>query len=294
MRFELAGSYSQLEPLLIEFKASTDLDLREFISLGYTNFDVICIGAGGGRGGGITVETGLNNKGGAGGGGGFHRVKGLLSVLPTTVAIVVGATGTLGVNHSQLANLTDGGDGGYSSFNSTTCRASGGKGGSKAHSSSNSVTTDADGGQGGIGNSITAGGGAAGGLAGTPTPSGPGTLGTNGANGGLVGNIGAGGGGGAGGVFTVAESTTVCNPATSGGNGSYIPGDIGVAGMGDQYLYEIPSTQQGPVIAGGGGGAKATPLTKLPTEYGHSGPTTQADYGKAGDPGVVVLLLTAE
>ena len=107
----------------------------------------------------------------------------------------------LGTEHaSNPALTTNGGDGGPSSFNDTTCRASGGKGGKRVQSNSVTVTTKAHGGEGGVGNRIIAGGGAAGGVAGTPSATGPGTPGTAGDDGTLFQNIGKGGGGGAGGV----------------------------------------------------------------------------------------------
>src|SRR5262245_42555540 len=187
MRFELSGSVVQPDPVVIKFSVSQTFDLAQYKAMGYTHFDVICIGAGGGMGGGIdTANTGtlVRNYGGAGGGGGFHRVRGLLSALPDSIPVVVGAGGSLGTEHaSNPASTTDGGDGGYSAFNDPTCRASGGKGGKRAQSNSTTVTTQANGGDGGLGNRTAAGGGAAGGTAGTPTATGPGTAGVAGADG---------------------------------------------------------------------------------------------------------------
>ena len=131
MRIELAGSLIVPDPLVMKFSANQDFVKAAYIALGYTHFDVICIGAGGGMGGGIdTNNTGtlVRNYGGAGGGGGFHRVRGLLSVLPTLCPVVVGVAGVVGTDHaSNPALTTNGGDGGYSSFNEPTCRASGGR-----------------------------------------------------------------------------------------------------------------------------------------------------------------------
>src|SRR4051812_17996896 len=128
MRFELAGSLIRPDPLLIKLEANASFDTLDFIEKGYTHFDVICIGAGGGNGGGIdTANTGtlVKNYGGAGGGGGFHRVVGLLSALPGSCSIVVGQAGANGTNHvSDPALTTNGADGGASIFNDTTCRAS--------------------------------------------------------------------------------------------------------------------------------------------------------------------------
>jgi hypothetical protein len=277
MRLELAGSLVRPDPLVLRYSSNDDFDPTDVIDLGYTHFDVICIGAGGGAGGGIdTANTGtlVRNYGGAGGGGGFHRVRGLLSALPALCPIAVGVAGAPGTQHaSNPALTTDGGDGGGSSFNDTTCRASGGKGGKRAQSNSTTVTTQAHGGDGGVGNRFIAGGGAAGGIAGTPTTPGPGTPGTPGTDGTFFQNVGKGGGGGAGGVVTY--SGPLNNPATAGGRGSYNPGDTSVYGPG----YPPNSN----VVGGIASGAKAAPLNGLPTVYGRS-----------GEAGIVVVRLTAE
>ena len=292
MRFELAGSLVRPDPLVIKFNANQNFDVQKYIDMGYTHFDVICIGGGGGMGGGInTANTGtlVRNYGGAGGGGGFHRVRGLLSALPASVPVVIGLGGVLGTEHaSNPALTTDGGDGGYSSFNDTTCRASGGKGGKKAQSNSLTVATQAHGGDGGIGNRIIAGGGAVGGIAGTPTATGPGVLGEAGADGTFFQNIGQGGGGGAGGVGKYGSGGITCNAATAGGRGAYNPGDTSVYGPGDSPGIDPNSGAQN-VVPGGASGAKASPLNGLPSIYGQS-------RGEllAGDLGAVVLRLTAE
>lgn len=292
MRLELAGSLIQPDPLVIKFTDNQDLDILQYIELGYTHFDVICIGGGGGMGGGIdTANTGtlVRNYGGAGGGGGFHRVKGLLSALPSEVAIIVGTGGSLGTEHASNPGFcTDGGNGGYSSFNGDTCRASGGKGGKKVASNSLTVTTDADGGEGGLGDRTTAGGGAAGGIAGTPTSGGPGTPGTNGTDGTLLQDIGQGGGGGAGGVGKYGSGGTTCNAATNGGRGSYNPGDTSVYGPGDLPGDDVSSGSLN-VVPGAASGAKASPVNGLPTVYGQS-----KGERVVSDPGTVIIRLTVE
>ena len=131
---------------------------------------------------------------------------------------------------SNPAVTTDGADGGASSFNATTCRASGGKGGKRVQSNSLTVSTQANGGDGGVGNRTIAGGGATGGVAGTPSATGPGTPGTAGVDGTFFSNVGKGGGGGAGGVGKYGGVT--CNAATAGGRGAYNPGDTSVYGPG--------------------------------------------------------------
>jgi Glycine-rich domain len=292
MRLELAGSLVHPDPLIIKFNSNQNFDVQKYIDLGYTHFDVICVGAGGGMGGGIdTANTGtlVRNYGGAGGGGGFHRVRGLLSALPAMVPVVVGAGGSLGAEHaSNPASTTDGGDGGASSFNDPTCRASGGKGGKRAQSNSLTVTTQAHGGDGGLGNRVIAGGGAAGGVAGTPTATGPGVAGAAGIDGTFFQDVGQGGGGGAGGVGKYGSGGTTCNAATAGGRGSYNPGDTSVYGPGDTPDAD-PSSGSQSVIPGGASGAKAAPLNGLPTVYGQS-----KGSRVVGDPGAVILRLTAE
>jgi hypothetical protein len=295
MRFELAGSLVHPDPLVIRFTSSQNFDVTKYRNLGYTHFDVICIGGGGGMGGGIdqaNAGTLVRNYGGAGGGGGFHRVQGLLSALPASVPVVVGAGGILGTEHaSNPASTTDGGDGGASTFNdgaTPTCRASGGKGGKRAKSNSLTVTTGADGGDGGKGDRILAGGGGTGGTAGTPTATGPGTPGKNGIDGTFFQNIGQGGGGGAGGVGKYGSGGTTCNAATAGGRGAYNPGDTSVYGPGDTPGADPTSGSQN-VIPGGASGAKASPLNGLPTVYGQS-----KGERLVSDPGIVILRLTAE
>ena len=290
MRFELSGSLVKPDPLVVRYQANGNFNPASYIDMGYTHFDVICIGAGGGRGGGIdTANTGtqIRSFGGAGGGGGFHRVRGLLSALPSSCPVVVGVGGNNGLDHaSNPASTTNGADGGGSSFNGTTCRASGGQGGKRVQSNSLTVTTQANGGDGGVGDRITAGGGGSGGVAGTPTATGPGTPGTNGSDGTFFQNIGKGGGGGAGGVGKYGGTT--CNAATSGGRGSFNPGDTSVYGPGDTPDPDSASGAAN-IVPGGASGAKASPLSGLPTIYG------QSQSGAAhGDPGIVILRLTAE
>ena len=99
MRFELAGSLVHPDPLVIKFTTNQNFDPSTYIDMGYTDFDVICIGAGGGMGGGInTGNTGtlVRSPGGAGGGGGLHRVQGLLSALPVTCPVVIGCCRNFG------------------------------------------------------------------------------------------------------------------------------------------------------------------------------------------------------
>lgn len=280
MRIELAGTLIRPEPLVLRLDADrVGFNVAGYTQEGYTNFEVICIGGSGGQGGGIDTGGGgtqIRSYGGAGGGGGFHRVRGLLSALPPAVNVVVGVGGTMGNDHSSDPNLTtNGGDGGFSSFNGPTCQASGGKGGLRVVSNSISAATEAHGGEGGIGNRTIAGGGGPGGIA-----SGPGVTGTAGTDGTLSStNIGKGGGGGAGGLGRYGIGTTFY--ATAGGRGSYNPNDTLVYGPGGPVYSEIQP--------GGASGAKATPLNGLPTVYGRSN-----GQRLAAGAGIVIIRLTAE
>lgn len=133
----------------------------EYAALGYTHYEVWCIGAAGGSGGNIFLggtqdeppAGAIMSYGGRGGGGGLHRVSGLLSELPASCPVTVGVVGQAGTDgngearkfpvedgsgnivHNQYYDNplwvppTPGQDGGASSFNEETCQASGGKGG---------------------------------------------------------------------------------------------------------------------------------------------------------------------
>ena len=290
MRFELAGTLVRPAPVSLYLANGSEFAPDDYIKQGYTNFDVICIGASGGAGGGInTAGTGTNirSTGGNGGGGGLHRVQGLLTALPALCPVVVGKSGTIGKDHiSDPGQTTDGGDGGYSSFNTTTCVASGGKGGRQVQTNSTTDSTLADGGVGGVGGSNVAGGGAIGGTAGTPTATGPGDPGVDGADGGWDGEIGEGGGGGAGGVGLYGTKVT-CNAATAGGAGSFDSGDLQVYGPGGSPSTEASSGASS-VTPGRASGAKAAPITGLTDIYGQS-----SHVAATNNVGLVVIRLTA-
>lgn len=285
MRFELSGNIARVGPQTLIFESSDDFDTLAYLDLGYTTLDVICIGGGGGRGGGVdTANTGtlMRTYGGEGGGGGFHRVQGRLSELPETCPIVVGAAGTPGTEHvSNPASTTDGSDGSYSSFNGTFCCASGGRGGKRAQTITTTVNPLADGGEGGIGNRTAIGGGGVGGHCGDPDDD-PSTS-TDGEDGPIIDNIGHGGGGGAGGMSRYGDdpTTTVAYlEATAGGHGSWNPDDLLVAGDGEDP--QIGGTGIANSKPGRGGGATAKPLSGLPY-----------NYGQAGVRGVVVIYLSS-
>lgn len=287
MRLALSGFGGPLVPLFLKLPNGIPFLKAAYVAMGYTDFDVICIGGAGGRGGGAIPNAPFPAgawqlvSGGGGGGGGLQRVKGLLLGLPASVPVVVGAagaTGTYNVTPNTVAGITDGGDGGVSSFNGATCQASGGKGGKGVASISTVTNTGGNGGAGGIGGSAVAGGGAAGGVATNPS--------TDGADGGWDGAIGIGGGGGAGGSAT-----------HSGGAGSSSFGPyIGIGGNGGDGAYSLADTSFScpggagqNTSPGSGGGARSTPLDHLLRAFGTY---TDAPVGTVDQKGAVIILLT--
>jgi len=268
MRFELSGSMARTDPVTKVLEDGVPFIPADWINQGFSHFDVICIGGGGGHGGGVdTANTGtqVRNYGGEGGGGGFQRVQGMLSALPSSCPVVVGDAGSDGTTVSTGTATTDGTDGTYSSFNGTTCRASGGKGGKRAQTNAITGTSQAHGGAGGIGNTTAAGGGGAGGVCGTIG----GTLSTDGEDGPIIDNIGHGGGGGAGGIAKYGVATSYLD-GTAGGNGSWNPDDVLVSGDGEDAQTD-PGTGVDAVKPGRGGGATASPINGLPYNYGQAG-----------------------
>lgn len=297
MRISLKGSIPRLDPKIFVFTSDTTIDLTSYKALGYTDGEVIVIGAGGGRGGGCTgvdTEDGsrhVKNYGGQGGGGGFHQVKLLLSALPDVVAIGVGVPGADGTDADNPDDTTDGEDGGASSFNETAAMASGGKGGKRASSCSTVISSDANGGDGGLGGITEAGWGAAGGQAGLLADLGP-EPGIDGSDGELLdglyeytsgfftapGKVGKGGGGGAGGVGN-SDIPRKETAATKGGRGSYNSGDESVFGPAGDIATDDGMPD---IIPGIASGARVTPLNGTPFVY-----------GKSRQPGVVCLRIIA-
>lgn len=181
-----------------------------------------------------------------------------------------------------------GGDGGASSFGDI-CEASGGKGGGRATQGPwhrmpfgpddyeqylLSVTSRAipgSGGQGGAGDSLVAGGGAAGGVSGwsgvAPDNTGGSRFFTKPDGGGWDGDIGAGGGGGVGEILSWSRTDdpftleahidsayrTAMERAAIGGKGSFSYADTTVYGPGESYAYETISGAAIPVPGTGGG-----------------------------------------
>lgn len=326
LRFELDGSLTlpdSLDPgvpntpslMVFTYNANDAFAPAAYIAAGYTKFDVICIGGSGGQGGGsdgwLTNNDGTvpasasapaKVPGGAGGGGGIQRVSGLLSSLPSSCPVVVGAAGTPGTP-GVTASTSSGSDGGASSFAGTLCRASGGKAGANGSGGGGGTIVRANGGDGGIGGTTVAGGGGAHGVASprTDAASGIWTPGTG---------IGSGGGGGAGGSATypiaagpAVTTTTAATAATNGGNGAYNAADLSVYAPGSAAQIDPhPSTTSvGALLPGAAGGAKSFPISGLQTAYGSSA-VLLTDLGihqlthpeQIGVPGVVVLRISRQ
>lgn len=264
MRLTLGGN--MVTPLVLMLNRWY-FDKTEYVEQGYTNFDVMCIGAAGGYGGGLAVPTStpkVRVYGGAPGGGGVHRMRGLLSQLPIRSDVTVGAPGEDAPDNTTrtLTGLELGEDGGASSFADGLCRASGGKGGGKAQGI-NYDSAGGLGGLGGIGNSITAGGG-------------------------MVdywdGSVGSGGRGGNGGSADW-DASSAATVATDGARGAYNVDDQSVSGPAG-LAGNDPINNQCLIIPGPGGGANINELTGMDAFFG--------SRAQGCDPsGLVIIRLTA-
>lgn len=289
MRLEFSGYLPPVAPLVLTLQDGVPFVAASYVELGYTNFDVMCIGAAGGKGSGLYVNTPPYTyiSGGGGGGGGSHRVQGLLDALPGSVSVVLGAPGAdrSPVETWDVSSALDGADGGAASFGGTICRASGGKGGKKA-----TLTKTGDGGDGGIGGSTTAGGAANKGLGGETDGS---PLPVAASTGAWDGTIGAGGGGGGGGY-----GSTSANPVFSASNasrGSYLAADQSVYGpAGTTSFWDHPDTSSNitNVNPGYGGGAKATPINQLSTVFGAKLKDSNGETVPDSGGGLVIIRLT--
>lgn len=309
------GIASDLPPRVLNLPNGTPFLPADYIDMGYTNYEVTCIGAAGGPGGNY-IDVGassdhydqpLESYGGGGGGGGMQRVSGLLSALPSSCPVVVGVAGVKGANGSgtefdpgSYVPTQPGTNGGASSFNGITCRASGGKGGlatpvllMREQNPPRDTRPGGSGGQGGIGGQTTVGGGAAGSVA-TPVYGDPpfdavvvGWTLIGPEDGVWDGAIGKGGGGGQGGTFIgqldprfpSGGSNAYLSLASAGGQGSFSYADTSV--YGPRQNRSGGSFTPDPVIAGSGGGAKVTQLSM----YGSRSPGASPN-------GVVYIRLT--
>lgn len=320
------GVITDLPPQAFLLETGVPFEKADYVGLGYTNFEAWCIGAAGGRGGGYIFRPdgwAVSHPilGGAGGGGGLHHAAGLLADLPDSAEVVVGQAGLNGAEdsgHTPYAADTDtdgrivnpvtfhpnsawvpaepGSDGGFSSFDGDTCRASGGKGGDPIGTTDPFATYFVggeisgiflgthfigDGGEGGKGDIVPfAGGGGAGAHVDRSVV--PPKF-YKAADGGWDGSVGEGGGGGVGGQEyyhlsgsspeTMTETPDPVPPdvvlARGGGKGSFSYRDTSVYGPGqpqhsETLTYQPPGyptpVTDGFVTGGTGGGARVNKL----------------------------------
>jgi len=296
---------------IMHFDKSQVPDLRQYkvkgtgqlgrdiaVMAGYRFFEVIIVGACGGRSGRAITDTVAGRNGstydsGPGGGGGLH-LKGKLVDLPDAqTPIVVGYWGASGGDGAADGPAGDGKPGEQSSFGAHS--AAGGQGGiggdynsiiRDSPSAANDivyVTTRARGGAGGLNSAGLGGGGVGGGAAeyeiqgdGTNvnTPRVAPTAGTWVA-GGVYPVVGGGRGGGGGTGRVKATGGTINNP------------DNGAAGhQGSEFA--TAGAPAGGLEGGCGGGVNIAPLTGSPTPEIHGSGWTGSGVGH----GAVVIKLT--
>lgn len=259
-RLGLAGSLINPPPVVLQFPLGlTRFNPLDYLTQGYTDYDVIVIGAGGGSGNGwIENEEFIGEEqyfgGGTGGGGGVHRVRGLLSLLSSSIDVYVGRVGTITTGYTPTYGLVRPGGDGEASYFGSICMASGGKGGGVPLVSM-AAASRAPGGAGGVGGSRVAGGGGVGGRDGS----------INGVSGTWDGIVGQGGGAGCSGISWVQRppGSTTQYPAGNGGRGAYNVADTSVS---DTTIY--PSTDRsgnsgrpGTTEGGSGSGGNASSIT---------------------------------
>lgn len=296
MRAEFKGFGGPLDSMTFHLRNGVTFVPQEYIDLGFTHFEVWCVGGAGGRGGvyhtlisSDPADNYIRKYGGGGGGGGMQVVKGLLSFLPIEVPVVVGVAGADALETSSFGSLAHGGDGGYSSFNGTTCRASGGGGGRKPTSSSE-FDGGGTGGVGGIGGQTAVGGGGAGGIASSETAA---------QNGVWNGSIGSGGGGGWGGTAnnlaglalnfpTEASAGAVGCSAASPLNENAVDGTPVEFDEYDNEDYKDAHPDFKGTKPGFGGGGRPISVSGLSLAYGSGGSSAYNPNG------AVIIRLTQE
>jgi hypothetical protein len=233
--------------------ASTTFDRALYCMAGYVNFQVLCVGAAGGKAG-IAWGNDDSVVGGSGGGGGGYilgsgKLADLDQVTSCTVG-VAGSDGAVGVYNTSAGSGTDGGDTTFDTF-----VAYGGHGASGGKVSSTGGRTGSSGGDGGS-NSGAYGSAGLGGFSGSyamsPLPAHyvDGYDPTDGAG---TSNGGRGGGGG-GGKFQ--DGTTLKHSASDGAYGA------------QGTVYEAPPAAAASPYGGTGGGANLEPITGVEEYYG--------------------------
>lgn len=300
----------------------------DYINMGYTTYEVVCIGGGGGisNGGYIFVDGVKNSQSGewyycggsGGGGGGYMRVAGSLNSLvaaepiPITVGKASGGAspGTAwfkGLRTDWLdltaSTTLDGQDGQASSFGDI-CMASGGKGGKKGINTGTDPFWIMTAGDGGIGGTTVAGGGGKGGQSsrnGGSTYQFPAENGTASISGGA--EIGKGGGGGGAAVVYYKNTNPVTfqwiAPWNISGSQVGALGNVGsvgpafcnpsVSSLQWEEYYNADEAYEG----GGGGGASIVAITGVQEYHGFGTAPYSPFYPASGSNGSVAIRLTA-
>jgi len=242
--------------------------IHTFTTVGTSSFTISSIGStpsieylivGGGGAGGSN-----NNCGGGGAGG----------LIYNTASLSAGAYAvTIGQSGSVASGVSNGNNGGNSTFNGLTALGGGGGGGSTAGS---------NGGSGG-GNG---GGGISGGGVGLQPTSSYGGFGNNGGSSASGGGYPGGGGGGAG----TAGGNGVASTAGNGGNGkayAFAGASTYYAGGGGGGTN--PGTAGTGGLGGGGNGASGGGVGANATGYGSGGGGGLNANGGAGSPGIILI-----
>lgn len=242
---------SQL-PSVYRYTAGQSISFKRDVAImyGYTSFQVLLVGAGGGASGATNVSPYRYQSGG--GGGSSKLVSGLLSSLS---AITTGLVGFAGSNYNTASNPSGaGGRGQNTTFGPWT--AYGGFGGKSAHTSSIAN-------KGGEGSNPDGSAGPLGGGEGAFLP----TAGSWNAGTGE----GSGGGGGA-------------------GAGQLDGFQVGAAGAGGAYLCPgQTSAGYDSAHGGGGGGACLTPLSGIANDYAGCGYFSTGSNTSSGGAVVIKL-----
>lgn len=257
------------------------------IMAGYRRYDVMVVGAAGGRSGNVVSNSGLKGTayGSGAGAGGCLKAWGRLQDLGDLTPYSVGKAGTHGANKTgNNVQANSGTDGTHSVFGAYTGRAGGGAIGSSVDSSTSFFNYNL--GRGGHGGSNTplhgagglGGGDRVGGVAVDPPVDGEWEDGSPDP---ITGGVIGGGGGGGGGCGRIQEGTGPISHvgAQSGSSGSWPK--TGVSGVGGSPYGGSPFASKG----GDGGGSNIYTIIGENEYYGSYAPGCIPD-------GVVVIKLS--
>lgn len=257
-------------PSIYKFTANGSFTARDIaLMYGYKNYEVLAVGAAGGRSGGYIHLGALYYVDPNGGGGGSSKiVSGLLSSLAASTAVVVGAQGSTGADGNEAIS-GGGGRGGNSSFGALVT----GYGGYGATPVGPGAINSGYG-QGGAGANPDGSSGPAGGY--SPDPNAPSFVAPQNGSWNAANKEGSGGGGG----FSFGAYS---NQAGTGGTGAV---GSGYDSAGENWNIPVPGTNQSSYYGGGGGGCNIAPFTGGAfEEYGAGW-----HHGRGG--GVVVVKLS--